>query len=693
MGARQSVASAASFPYRFSSGKSVVVTSCGLAALIIPAFVSAAMAEEGTNNRQVAASDQGLETVVVTASPLVGDPDRFATIVEQVDRDQILKSGGANLADALADVPGVTGTDFAAGASRPVIRGFDANRVRVLEDGIGSFDASDVGPDHGVPVDPLAAQSVEVVRGAATLRYGSQAIGGVVNAINNRVPRQMPEKDVTGEVTGSYGTGADTRQGSALLDTKAGDVAMHADGFYRKTDDYDIPGGTQPNSYFKGDGFSLGGSFFPNGKDSRIGGAVIHYDSKYGIPGEDAYIDMKQTKGLFGSSIALGDGVFQTLNVDAGYAGYTHSEIDPATGLAASTFDNNEWDSRAEALLGEFGPFSAAALGVQVQNRKFSALGEGADYLLPTKTRSAAGFAFAESMLAKSLHLQFGARLEHVGVRGTPASDVFTKRGFTPVSGSAGLLFDASDAVKLGVTASSAARAPAQTELFARGPHDGPGTFETGNPALRIERANSLEGTLRIRTDAVRFDGSVWGASFDHYIYGRLTGNTCDEDGICGPGIGDLKELIYDQHGARFRGLEGKGAVTLMNTSDGGMLVGEVLGDYVRAKLGAAGNVPRIPPYHIGGGLTWNSDLFDVGFLLKYAGRQGKIATAETPTGGFVNLNAQITVRPFEKNRGIELAVVGKNLTNSVQRNAVALNKDEVVLPGRDIRFDLRVAF
>lgn len=156
------------------------------------------------------------QTVVITATPLPQDPDYLATLVEQVSRDKILRSGGANLADALADVPGVTGTSFASGASRPVIRGFDANRVKTLENGIGTFDVSDVGPDHGVPVDPLSAQSVEVVRGAATLRYGSQAIGGVVNAINNRVPSELPEKPLAGEVAGTYGTNADSREASAL---------------------------------------------------------------------------------------------------------------------------------------------------------------------------------------------------------------------------------------------------------------------------------------------------------------------------------------------------------------------------------------------------------------------------------------------------------------------------------------------
>lgn len=161
--------------------------------------------------------------MVITASPIAHDADQFATIVNTVDRSQILRQGGESLADALSSTPGVTGTSFAAGASRPVIRGFDANRVRVLEDGVGSFDVSDVGPDHGVPIDPLSAQRIEVVRGAATLRYGSQAIGGVVNAINNRVPTALPDKPFTGEASGSYGSTASAGEGSALLDARAGE--------------------------------------------------------------------------------------------------------------------------------------------------------------------------------------------------------------------------------------------------------------------------------------------------------------------------------------------------------------------------------------------------------------------------------------------------------------------------------------
>ncbi len=631
-----------------------------------------------------------IQPVVVTASPITPD-DELATIVESVDRDEILRSGGANLADALSNTPGVTGTSFASGASRPVIRGFDANRVRLLENGIGSFDVSDVGPDHGVPIDPLSTERIEVVRGAATLRYGSQAIGGVINAINNRVPTKLPEKPASVELSGLYGTNADTRQGAALFDGRIGRFAIHADGFDRDADDYDIPGGTMGNSFFRGDGYSLGSSYFLD--KSRLGAAVIHYDAKYGIPGEDTFIDMKQTKELLRSSFALGAGVFNTLNVDGGHADYEHSEIDPATGEAASTFKDDEWDLRAEGLTGAVGPFSAAAFGAQVQERDFSALGEGENYLLPTTTKTAAVFVFADAPLSSNLHLHSGARIENVKIDGTPASDVPTSRSFTPVSGSVGLLLQASNAVHWGITLSSAARAPAQTELFARGPHDGPATFETGDPTLKEERANSLEGTVRVSRDNARFEGAVWGAKFDNYIFGNLTGRTCDEDGNCVVGDSEeLKELIYQPSDAKFWGAEAKATFILFDAGSGS-LQASALADYVRAKLeNGGGNVPRITPYHVGAGLSWGGDSVDAGFLVKYTGRQNDVAAAETPTAGFVSVDAQATWRPFAGKPGVEFALIGRNLTDTVQRNAVALNKDEVILPGREIRFMVRAA-
>jgi iron complex outermembrane receptor protein len=642
-------------------------------------------------NRAALAADPNpsIETVVVSASPITPE-DKLATIVDTVDRDEILKAGGANLADALAYTPGVTGTSFASGASRPVIRGFDANRVRTLEDGIGSFDVADVGPDHGVPIDPLSAQRIEVIRGAATLRYGSQAIGGVINAINNRVPNRRPDEPFAAEFTGMYGSNADTWQGSALMDAQLGDFAMHADGFKRDTQDYDIPGGTMANSFFRGNGYSAGGSYFFD--KNRVGAAWVHYDSEYGIPGEENFIDMKQDKQLLRASFAPGIGAFQTLNIEGGHAEYQHHERDPDTLEAHATFLDDEWDARAEALFGRFGAFSAAALGVQLQNRDFSALGEGADYLLPATTESAAVFGFADLPLTGRLHLHAGARVDSIDTEGTPAGDVATTRNFTPVSASAGLLFEATDAWSLGLTLASAARAPAQTELFARGPHEGSGTFETGDPTLGVERANSLEATVRYDLGGSRLEGAVWGANFDDYVFGALSGRTCDEEGNCFDGdAGDLRELNYQQRDAKFWGAEAKATIDL-HAGSIGTLQAIGLADYVRATLDGGENVPRIPPYHLGAGLNWDAQAVSAGFLVKYAGRQSDVGEGETPTDDFYSVDAQASWRPLASRSGFEISLVGRNLTDEVQRNAVSLNKDEVVLPGREVRLMVRAA-
>ena len=317
-------------------------------------------------------------------------------------------------------------------------------------------------------------------------------------------------------------------------------------------------------------------------------------------------------------------------------------------------------------------------------------MGEDSSYLFPTLTTSEAGYIFSEIPIGSSVRVQASGRVEHVQVDGTPSTDVFTKAGFTPVSGAVGALYEASSTSKFGVTFSSTGRAPAQTELYARGGHDGPNTFETGDPNLRIERANSLEGTIRFRSNRVHFDGSLYATWFHHYIFGDLTGRRCDDDG-CGVDDGDLRELNYRQGGARFYGAEGEGTYDLVKTRTSA-LSAKVLGDYTRATLSRGGNVPRIPPYRAGGGLTWTSPTFDASLLYLYVGRQNRFGDFDTPTPHYNQLNAQVAIRPFHAHPGIELAVVGQNLTDDVQRAATSLNKDQVVMPGRNVRFVIRVA-
>lgn len=475
-----------------------------------------------------------------------------------------------------------------------------------------------------------------------------------------------------------------------MLDARAGQFAFHADGFRRRTSSYAIPGGeTQPNSFFSGNGLSLGSSYFFG--DSRIGAGIVHYDARYGIPSDSTYIDMKQTKGMLRSSLDIDAGAFQTLTVDGGYADYEHTEREP-DGTALSTFRDREWDARGEGIFGAMGPLSGAAVGIQMQQKQFSALGEGADYLLPTATRSAAVFAFAEAPVGSIAHLEGGARVEQVRIRGTPVSGDPVSRSFTPLSGSLGMVVNPNGRVGLGVMLTSAARAPGQTELFARGPHDGPGTYETGDPGLGVERANSLEGTLRLRFNALRVDTSLWMARFNDYIYGQLTGRTCDDSGACMAGDGEeLMEMNYAQHDATFRGIETKLTAPLLDGTQDGQLNGELFADAVRATLDGGGNVPRIPPWHVGAGLHWSREQAYMGLSVKYSAAQTRTSFAETDTAGFTSVDAYVGWRSDGPGARWDVSLVGHNLTNSEQHNAVAINKDAVTLPGTDARLMVRL--
>jgi len=279
-----------------------------------------------------------------------------------------------------------------------------------------------------------------------------------------------------------------------------------------------------------------------------------------------------------------------------------------------------------------------------------------------------------------------------VQIEGTPFTGLKTSRGFTPLSAAIGGLFDLTEEIKLGLTGSSTARAPAQTELFASGPHDGPQTFETGDPNLKMERANSLEGTVRLRFSEFTFDGSIYTTSFDNYVYGALTGRNCDDAGSCAFGSPDeLRELNYVQQSANFRGLEGKAAYDLFHTQNG-VLQLTALADYVRATLSGGVNVPRIPPWRAGGGLEWQSETFDAGFQVIRIGDQNDPGQFDTSTPGYVSVDAQLSWRPFPENSKIEIALIAHNLADEVVRNAASLNKDLVVMPGRNIRLALRYA-
>jgi iron complex outermembrane receptor protein len=634
------------------------------------------------------------ETVVVTASPFAQNLIELSASVAQVTREELLTSGGIGLGDALKNVPGVTSSGFTAGSSRPVIRGLGATRVRVTENGLGSHDASDVSDDHAVPIDPLAALEVEVLRGPATLRYGSQAIGGVVNSINNRIPIDLGE-GTNFEGFASISGNSIEPLGGVVIDYRRGNWAFHADGLIRGADDYDTPDGTQNNTFSFGRGFALGGGYIGNAGAGGLG--YNQFIAHYGIPtepgGEEvAHIDLDQKN--YGGALRFTLPGFATIEAQGVYTDYTHSEIVDGEGVL-STFNNKEWEARIEAIHESIGPLTMGAIGVQFGNREYEALGEAVEYLLPTETDGFAAYAFEELALSGSFRLQGAARAEWTKAAGkTDALEPFDL-DFTPVSFSLGAVFTPAIAnTSFFANASWTQRAPHVTELFAQGPHEATGTFEIGDPSLDIERAFSIEGGIKHEApNENRASFSIYHTKFEGFIYGLLTGNSYDDEENFFPDeSGEFRELLYAQQDATFWGLEGMIHWHLLEGM-GGRFGIDAQADYVRAEFDDDTNVPRIPPFRIGGGIFYEGDVFEAHLSALYNAAQEEVGVNEMPTGSFITVDASATIHLARGAAGeVNLVLSVSNLTDSVGHNHVSFTKDFVQLPGRTFRLMLHLA-
>ena len=633
------------------------------------------------------------ETVVITASPFAQNPLDVAASVSQITHQELIVSGGIGIGDALKNVPGVTTSGFAAGSSRPVIRGLSSTRVRITENGIGGHDTSDLGDDHAVPIDPLASIQVEVLRGPATLRYGSQAIGGVVNAINNRIPIDVTEGPAIEGIAGISSNSIE-RLGGSIADYRRDNWAFHADALFRGADAYDTPDGTQLNSFSFGRSYALGGAYIGDGGSAAgvsFNQSLAHYGSPT-RPGSDEVthveLDTKNYNGAFRLNSPL-PGIMR-INASGGYTDYFHNEISDADGLLAH-FANKEWETRIEALQMPFGPITTGATGVQFGNRDFSVTGPEADFLHPTKTDSFAAYIFEELTLSEELSIQGAARVEWTGIKGDTDALGFFDRKFTPVSFALGAVFKPTGDTSLFANASWTARAPNPVELFAQGPHDASHTFETGDPNLGLEKAFSIEGGIKHQAlDGSTASFSIYRTKFDGFIDGLLTGNTCDEEGVCGPpGTGEFDELFYRQNDAEFWGLEAQTHWHLFNIGSGRGGI-DLQADYVRATLDDLGNVPRIPPLRYGGGLFYENEDLELSVNVLHTSEQNKVAAHETTTPGYTTLSASAVFHVYRGDSGdLDIALIANNLTDSVQRNHVSFNKDFVLQPGRTFRLML----
>lgn len=706
---------------RVISASGVLVAACSSPALAQTQLPGVVVTTPSPVKPPTAAPAQAPSTAPQPAAPTAPDiagtslqisPDQSFVAVTVMSPEQLLSQPSSTLGDAFATRPGIASTTFAPGASRPVIRGLSGFRVRIQENGLSTGDVSALSDDHAVPIDPLAAGRVEVVRGPATLRYGSQAIGGVVNAINTRIPEVVPPKGIAIETRGGLSGVDDGRNGAAIVEAGSGNFVIHADTFARSSNDYRIPGspGRQANTGLDSDGYSLGGSLVF--KDGFVGVAYSSFNSTYFIPGTEAAerknnIALEQTKWSSKGEWRLDAMGLEAIRFWFGHTDYKHDERDLLPEfVVGSTFLQTQYETRLEVqhqpVATVMGVLRGAS-GVQWSNRDLQAAGADGILLNPTNTQSLAGFVFEELQLTKRLRFQAAGRIESDRVTGTASTfppeflpppdepdQTPVKRNFLPKSVSAGFLYDLPHGVVARVTGQHVERAPDATELFYKGPHDATQTFEIGSPGLTIEAANTFElGLKRARGD-LRFDASVYHTDFKNFIYKRFTGAKCDDDfASCGSGT-ELDQIVYSQQDATFYGAELLGELDIARIWRG---VWGIDGqyDFVHATFKDGTFVPKIPPHRLGGGIYYRDIHWLARVNLLHAFRQDEFAPFDTPTPGYNLLNAELSyTTKLDRQTGlvpeVTVGIRGENLLNDDIRNSVSYKKDEVLQPGVNVR-------
>ena len=657
--------------------------------------------------------------------------------VTVVPRSEIVRDQPRTIGDALLDKPGISGTTYAPGAAnRPIIRGLDNYRVRIQENGIGVHDVSPLGEDHAVPINPLVQDRIEVIRGPATLRYGSQAIGGVVSAENNRIPTFIPQGGIAGQVLTGYTTVDNGGVGAASVDAGHGNVAVHADGFKTKSDDYGTPRGRQFNSATRSEGGAIGVSLIgPNG---FVGLSASHYAALYSIPGGEAALsrtrlDPTQQKVQARGEVRFDAGPIEAVRFWLGGSNYRHDEsgIDGDTGIDGirATFKNREFEGRAELqhvpVFAGIGTLTGA-FGIQAGRTKLGTSGEAGGLLAPTDSRSVAGFLFEQLDVGNGFKLQAAGRVEHSRAAGVPLlfpsgflptlsptgevdeaggavlapedpASVARRRRFTPMSASLGGLQELPYGFVASLNAQYVERAPAAPELYSRGAHDATATFEIGDPNLKLERARTVELGIRRADGPFRLDATAYYTRYSGFIYKRVTGVGCgDEFTTCGSDT-ELQQIVYSQQNATFYGAEIGAQVDVIPVRSGFVGV-DAQYDFVRATFDDGTDVPRIPPHRVGGGLFLREGGWFARVGVLHAFDHTEIAPFETRTRGWTNLKAELSyTTPLDRAQWglgeVTVGIRGDNLLDQEIRNSASFKKDEILLPGRSARLFLSARF
>lgn len=642
------------------------------------------------------ASSVDLDQVPVTGNPLGVASDDMVVPVSVIGGRELSLRRQGTLGETLNGIPGVTATQFGPNASRPVIRGLDAERVRIMQNGVGVLDASSLSFDHAVGINPLIIEQIDVVRGPAALLYGGSAVGGVVNAIDHRIPKESLD-GYTGRAEARFGGPDNTRNGAAVVDVGNGLFALHADVYSSETSNLQIPGfavskrksqadgtprenrGKLVNSDASANGGALGASWtFDHG---YLGISYADSNNNYGTVAEEAVrIDMQNRRTELAGEIRDLKGPIQKVKLRMAYTNYQHVELED--GVVGTTFKNRGMQGSVEATHAPVAGINGV-VGYQFQNTQFRALGDEA-FVPNVGTLDQAVYVYEEYAIGPH-KLTFGGRTGETQVNSSASenfSEAFNRR-FNPSSFALGGLYVINDTWSTTVNLSHNERAPSYFELYANGPHIATGQFEVGNTALKKERSNGIDAQLKWKSGGHSLTLGAYATRFKNFIGLFNTGNDMTlEDGDV------LPEATFRAVPALFKGLELEGKFAL---DDAWTL--KLRGDYVHAKDTRNHDyLPRISPLRLGGGLDYRLGPWNARVDVLHAFKQNNVAENELRTDGYTNVSALVTYKLPTKTH-VELFARANNLLNEEIREHASFLKDISPAGARAVLIGARADF
>lgn len=646
--------------------------------------------------------------IVITGNPL--GRDSTSVPVNALGRADLLERGQSTLGETLNGLPGVSSTYFGPNASRPTIRGLDGDRIRVLNNSASSLDASALSDDHAVPMDVLSTERIEVLRGPAALQYGGSAVGGVVNVIDNRIPREAIP-GVLGKAQVQAGTGNAERSVAGLVEASNERFAVHVDGFDRRTGDVHVPVSLACdktgeiryarricNSASQSRGGALGASTFWD--HGYLGASVNTYQSDYGTVAEDQVtIGMKTTRHALEGQVRQLPGWFESIKSRLSRTDYQHTEFDQGT--PGTVFANQGQDLRIEARHRPLGAWQGV-LGLQAESSRFSALGDEA-FAPFSRTRSQALFVHEERPTSWG-QVTAGARWESVQVEslGNPDLPRFDAgigaHTFTPFSVATGAVFKLSPTWSWTGNAAMTQRAPKDYELFANGPHLATHAYEVGRADLPLEKSRSLDMGLEWQSGPHRLNVTAFANQFAHYIGLMNTGEFRDAEGLVAAAgdAGVLPLQRYQGVKARFQGLEASGRQRLWQGTS--TLDLDWRADTVRATNDSTGEpLPRIAPLRLGATLVQGQGPWRAKLGADWHAAQQRVPQGNVATGAYTLVNASVSYRQQLDTTVLNWFARLDNLTNQLAYSASSILTSTAFgkspLPGRSFKLGVQASF